>query len=61
MNVDKVKIMVPKFEKIEEWYHKMAKNAFGSLIITPFATLSYEKIPIPRRNRDISIALCISQ
>ncbi len=31
MNMDKVKIMVPKFEKIEKWYHKTPKIVLWSL------------------------------
>lgn len=60
MNMNKVKIMVPKFEKIEKWYHKTPKIVLWSLK-KHFCDVIIQKIPIPRRNRDISIALCISQ
>ena len=41
MNMDKVKMMVPKFEKIEKWYHKTPKIVLWSLkktFLRPFLT-----------------------
>ena len=43
MNMDKVKIMVPKFEKNEKWYHKTPKIVLWSLKKNIFATFSYKK------------------